>query len=258
MAESSPKENTEAHEEERHFWETRSAHYNELEWATRREYLERFVWLGDFRSKDVVLDVGTGTGIVAKAVAPLVLRVVGIDTSLEMLAWAIDDCPPNVEVMVEDVRDMSFLDGAFDKVTARMVFHHVLQDTQSGIRECHRVTKPGGRFVLSEGIPPHPELRDWYSRMFALKEERLTFLEEDLLNLMKGGGFDHIEMHVHKTSQASIKNWLENSGLPKDRQDEIFRMHLDLNERERGFYNLQVVGDDIRLDMKFLIIVGKK
>lgn len=42
------------------FWKMRSQHYNELEWANHRLYLDAFVEAGDFKKSDVVLDVGIG------------------------------------------------------------------------------------------------------------------------------------------------------------------------------------------------------
>lgn len=240
------------------FWETRSSNYNQLEWAKRQDYLKRFVACGDFRPTDVVLDVGTGTGIVAHAVAPLVSKVVGIDISPAMLRQALQHHNHNGEFVISDLRDILFPDDTFTKVTARMVFHHVLEGTVDAMRECHRVLTPGGRMIFSEGVPPDPALRDWYTRMFALKEKRLTFLEEGMVALMRAGGFSEIVSHTHISRQVSIRNWLRNSGLPRARQDAIWQMHLELDGAGRRYYNLQFRGDDILLDMKFIILVGTK
>lgn len=56
------------------FWKIRSQHYNELEWASHRLYLDEFIRAGKFKKSDVVLDIGTGTGIVAHGVSPFVRR----------------------------------------------------------------------------------------------------------------------------------------------------------------------------------------
>lgn len=240
------------------FWRTRAKGYQKLEWATRGGYLQTFIECGAFRPSDRVLDVGTGTGIVAHAVAPYVKLVVGIDTSRAMLEQAIQTRLDNEDFVIGDVRSIHYQDNSFDKITARMVFHHVLEGAVQGVEECYRVLKPGGRMILSEGVPPDKSLKDWYARMFALKEERLTFMEEDLVALMEKGGFGDIAVRIHVSPQVSLRNWLENSGLPQHIQETIFRMHLELDGTGRKFYNMTVLEDDVLLDFKYAILIGHK
>ena len=66
------------------FWRKRSERYNALEWANHQSYLNAFAQAGDFKKTDIVLDVGTGTGIVAHAISPLVKQVIGLDKSQDM------------------------------------------------------------------------------------------------------------------------------------------------------------------------------
>ena len=157
-----------------------------------------------------------------------------------------------------DIRNLRFPENWFDKVTARMIFHHLIKSSDQAARECYRVLKPGGTMVLSEGVPPSRSLSDWYTRMFALKEERLTFFEEDLVALMRAGGFDIERGHTHISPQVSIGNWLRNSGLPQEQQDKIMQMHLDLDETGKQHYNMALIGDDILCDFKYLVLVGRK
>jgi len=240
------------------FWAVRAEGYERLEWAGRKGYLQAVVAAGDFRPGDRVLDVGTGTGIVAHAVSPLVAEVVGVDLSPGMLARAWASRVANEVFEEGDARDLRFPDNWFDKVTARMIFHHLIEDSDQAMRECYRVLEPGGAMVLSEGVPPDHSLRDWYTRMFALKEKRLTFFEEDLVALMSSGGFDVEQVLTHVSPQVSIGNWLRNSGLPQERQDRIMQMHLELDELGKQHYNMTLTGSDVLCDFKFVILVGRK
>mgnify|MGYP001443579375 CR=1 FL=1 len=70
------------------FWKTRATAYEKLEWAIKGGYLHAFLDAGNFATDDHVLDIGTGTGIVAHTIAPFVERVVGIDISDDMLGHA--------------------------------------------------------------------------------------------------------------------------------------------------------------------------
>lgn len=242
----------------REFWAVRAEGYQRLDWTNRKGYLDNFVAAGDFQPHDCVLDIGTGTGIVAHAIAPSVSEVIGIDLSPEMREQAYSSCAKNEIFESGDVRHLKYADNRFDKVTARMVFHHLLDGADIAMRECYRVLKPGGSMILSEGVPPDKSLAQWYTSMFALKEVRLTFFEEDLVTLLQNGGFVVERVIEHISPQVSICNWLRNSGLPPQRQDMIRQLHLDLNEEGKKFYNMTVTANDILCDFKFLILVGRK
>ena len=240
------------------FWAARARGYQQLEWATRGDYLSAFLAAGDFQPGDRVLDVGTGTGIIAHALAPHVKEVVGLDLSPDMLARAREHQHANEEFVEGDIRQAEFAPESFDKITARMVFHHVLTDIELALANCYRLLRPGGKLILSEGIPPHPDLKDWYTSMFALKEERRTFLEADLVRLAEGAGFQPVTSQLHISPRNSIRNWLAASGLPDETQSVIYRMHLDLDGLGREHYRMEVSGDDILLDWTYVILEAVK
>jgi ubiquinone/menaquinone biosynthesis C-methylase UbiE len=139
-----------------------------------------------------------------------------------------------------------------------MVFHHILEDTQRAMNECLRVLRRGGLMVFSEGVPPSEHVKPFYIEMFRLKEDRLTFMEGDLEALLLNAGFHVRGKTVHWSRRSSIRNWLQNSGLPKTVQERIFRMHLDLDERGKKDYHMVVSDNDCFIDMKFCIYLGEK
>ena len=241
---------------EKEFWKKRSENYNNLSWVKDSSFLSTYIQLGDFNKMDLVLDIGTGTGIIADAVLPLVNKVIGIDISQDMgnhAKWG-----ENKQFIRGDIRKTDFLDEHFDKVTARMVFHHIIKGTQDAMDECYRVLKKGGKIILSEGIPPSSEVKNDYIEIFKLKEERLTFMKEDLVCLAKNSGFKNIKLYYYIMEQMSIKNWLENSSLPKENQDKIFDLHVNGSDVFKKAYNLTMKDDDCLINIKKLILVGEK
>lgn len=241
------------------FWKRRAEKYDSLEWVNRQGYTESFVRLGRFDKSHGVLDVGTGTGIIAYTIAPLVRHVTGIDRSDEMLAHAREkNTVKNITFETGDVRELKYADATFDRVTARMVYHHVLEGAEDGILECHRVLKPDGMFVLSEGVPPNADLRDWYSTMFAYKEERRTFLEADLVALARSASFREVRHDVYMSRRMSIKNWLNNGAVSEANKAIIVKMHRDLDAAGKRAYNMDITDDDIFIDMKFVIVSATK
>lgn len=238
------------------FWKIRATKYNELEWVNEPTYLEAFTSSADLSKDDSVLDVGTGTGVIAHAIAPLVKEVIGLDTSQEMLEHG--NWKNNKYFIKRDIRDPIFHENLFDKVTARMTFHHIIERTQEAMNECYRILKKGGKMILSEGVPPSEELKDIYTKIFKLKEERLTFLEKDLIELMKKSGFKNIKVIHYVMKKTSVKNWLENNCITKEKKDKIFGMYVTGSDEFKKAYNMKIINGDCLIDVTNLILVGEK
>lgn len=104
-----------------------------------------------------VLDVATGGGHTALAVAPLVREVVATDITAEMLAAAErfirGKGVENVTFREADATALPFADGAFDLVTCRIAPHH-FPDCAQFVRETARVLRPGGVAAVIDNIVP--------------------------------------------------------------------------------------------------------
>ena len=109
--------------------------------------------------QDVVLDVATGTGLVARALREEYgCQVVGLDQSADMLsaAAARDGHIPLVRARAES---LPFADDSFDHVTFSYLLRYV-DDPAYVIRELARVIRPGGRIVaLDFGVPANVTIR---------------------------------------------------------------------------------------------------
>lgn len=105
--------------------------------------------LGEGSSADDVLDVGTGTGLVLRALHDRdpALRLTGIDLSAGMLAVARAALPD--AVLVEgDATVLPFGDAEFDLVTCATSLH-LFPDARVAMAEWARVLRPGGRAVTA-------------------------------------------------------------------------------------------------------------
>ncbi len=242
--------------DQKQFWKIRSKNYNKLAWVNEPSYLESLISFANFDPDDSVLDVGTGTGIIAESIAPLVKEVIGLDISQDMLEQS--NWKDNKYFIKRDIREPFFHDNVFDKVTARMVFHHIIEGIQDAMAECYRVLKYGGRMILSEGVPPIPEVKEDYENIFRLKEDRITFLDDDLVKLMTNSGFKNISKKIHIMKNFSVRDWLKNSGLPQNNQDKIFEMHVTGSDIFKKAYNMKIVNGDCLINVKNLILIGEK
>lgn len=115
-----------------------------------REQLRTFVLpRGDERA----LDVGTGAGTLALALAPLVREVVGVDIVTELLDRARGQAPENVTFVEGDATSLPFDAGSFDLTCTRRTLHHIAYPERA-VAELARVTRPGGRVFVDDQIAP--------------------------------------------------------------------------------------------------------
>ena len=111
------------------------------------------------------LDLGTGGGHVAYAVAPDVADVVAYDLSADMLAVVARTAAArglaNVTTRQGPAERLPFADDSFDLVLSRYSAHH-WQDFEAGLREAARVLKPGGRAGFVDVVTPGRPVLDTF------------------------------------------------------------------------------------------------
>jgi SAM-dependent methyltransferase len=112
----------------------------------------RLVDFADLPESGRVLDVGSGTGSLASAIAErrAGLRVLGIDPSREYVAYAAsrNRFPDRAAFQVGDAQQLSLSDASFDAALSLLVFNFI-PDPKKALLELRRVTKPGGRIAAA-------------------------------------------------------------------------------------------------------------
>jgi demethylmenaquinone methyltransferase/2-methoxy-6-polyprenyl-1,4-benzoquinol methylase len=113
-----------------------------------------------------VLDVGTGTGAVARPAVRLLAgsgRVVGIDPSVAMLARA--GRPARLTLLRAVAETLPFHDGAFDFMTFGYSLRF-LDDVPPALHEGWRVLRPGGILLVLELAQPRSRLGYRFARLY--------------------------------------------------------------------------------------------
>lgn len=91
-----------------------------------------------------LLEVGCGTGLILRRLAPRTRRLVGVDLSSAMLHQARNRHPSVVQA---NALALPFADGSFDVVVSFKVLPHV-PEIRAALAEMARVIRPGGHLVL--------------------------------------------------------------------------------------------------------------
>ena len=117
------------------------------------------------KAGESVLDVGTGTGVVAITAARLGAKVCGLDLTPELLEQARDNAHiarlENIEWTEGDAEHLPYPDASFDVVVSQ--FGHMFAPRpEVVVAQMRRVLKPGGRVALATWPPEH-----FTGRMFA-------------------------------------------------------------------------------------------
>ncbi len=119
----------------------------------------------DPRPGQRILDVATGTGLVAFKLAARGCAVVGLDQSEAMLAGArsrlaeLTPLADRVTFVQGEAERLPFADAEFDALTFTYLLRYV-DDRLATMRELVRVVKPGGRIGMVEfGVPDAAALR---------------------------------------------------------------------------------------------------
>jgi demethylmenaquinone methyltransferase/2-methoxy-6-polyprenyl-1,4-benzoquinol methylase len=113
------------------------------------------------RDGGAVLDVATGTGLVAGELVRRGFRVTALDQSPEMLAVARRRLGAQARVVEASAEALPFPDEAFDHLTFTYLLRYV-DDPAAVLRELARVVRPGGTIASLEfSIPPQPWRVAW-------------------------------------------------------------------------------------------------
>ncbi|HWQ13451.1 MAG TPA: class I SAM-dependent methyltransferase [Roseiflexaceae bacterium] len=115
--------------------------------------------------RERALDVGSGAGHTALALAPYVASVTAVDLSDEMLAQgralAAARGIGNITFQRGDVERLELPDAAFDIVTSRYSAHHYPRP-KAALREVARVLRPGGTMLLVDVVAPEEPALDTF------------------------------------------------------------------------------------------------
>lgn len=144
---------------------------------------------------DSALDIATGAGHTAIALAPHVGRMVATDVTEQMLEktreLATAAGASNVETAYAAAGDLPFDDAAFDLATCRLAFHH-FEDQSRAAAEMARVLRPGGIFGFTDNLtvqdPTAAEFYNAYERLRDPSHNRVLSLA-NLIGLLEEAGF---------------------------------------------------------------------
>src|SRR6266550_2277451 len=189
--------------------------------------LQEVVDLAQPQKGDLVLDVATGTGNTAFALAPHVRRVIGLDLTREMLAEAgkisAEKNILNVDWMIGNAERLPFQDDTFDIYTVRAAPHH-FADVDAFIAEAFRVLKPDRDAAFVDCAPPLPA-RDVLHEVEVRREPShiLSLTVEEWVAKLERAGFE-VEVAQARELDWNYEEWMGNQGTGPELSAELAKL----------------------------------
>lgn len=207
------------------FWQIVAPHYDSPDNVARPGTRGYDDWVSAIRAvlpdpPTRVLDVGTGTGFLARIVAELGHAVTAIDVSEAMLnASTASDLA--ICFSVGDAVNPPFGPGSFDVVTNRSLLW-TLREPARAFANWHTLLTAGGRAICIYGINPEPgdptappdqEKADIFSGHYTPQVQALLPAmrlpdHEPVIRMARAAGFDEVEI----VELESVQGWEASPG----------------------------------------------
>ena len=130
--------------ERKTFWDKNARRYNRFMRKDRAAYDEMYALIRPVVKAKTVLELATGTGLIAKNIVNAAAHIEATDASPEMIAEAKrDNRSAKLHFSVQDMFRLPYADKSFDVVIVSNALHIVPQP-EKALQEIRRVLKDGG------------------------------------------------------------------------------------------------------------------
>ncbi|GLV56376.1 methyltransferase [Dictyobacter sp. S3.2.2.5] len=227
--------------------------------------LQRLVALGEWKPSLRAIDIATGGGHTALAVAPHVAEIMVTDLTPTMLqqarAFLLEQGVTNAHFQIADAEHLPFEDASFERATCRIAPHHFPNVTQA-ISEVARVLTPGGLFLLIDSCAPtDPELdifdntiEKWRDDSHGRSYNRLEWNA-----FLEGAGLLVERQEIFRRTHQ-YQDWTARSQMPEAEKQKLEDYILNSTPAIQHYFEV-IRGADDRLkslSMDFILLKGRK
>jgi len=244
-------------------FESQAAWYTVSQVHRRSEGLDALLRVAAPTPADRALDVATGTGFTALALAPRCDRVIALDMTPGMVreARSLREARDarNLEFCLGDAEALPFRADTFDLVTCRHAAHH-FPHIEQALAEMARVARPRGRVVLDDTCAPeHGPLaalmNDWERRRdpshvanYPPSRLRAMFVAQGL----------RVDAAVMTHVQLGFDDWVRRAGVPVEVAETLRAEFLGAPPEAAAAFRIRREAADIQFGWDELVILGTK
>ena len=134
-------------QEHKNFWDKNAGRYDRFMRKDRAAYEEMYTLIRPVVKAKTVLELATGTGLIAKSIVNAAAHIEATDASAEMIAEAKrDNRSAKLHFSVQDMFRLPYADKSFDVVIVSNALHIVPQP-EKALAEIRRVLKDDGVLI---------------------------------------------------------------------------------------------------------------
>ena len=159
-----------------------------------------------------VLDVASGTGLLARAIAPHVKEVIALDATPEMQQVAQktiqDEGRTNIVLHRGHAEKLPYADNTFDMVVSRLAIHHFAVP-ELPVSEMARVCKPRHVVVVIDLLSPAIDhLIEPYNELERLRDPSHThaLTRDEMVSLLSENGLQ-VYFEDHRDIEVDLERW---------------------------------------------------
>ena len=209
------------------------------------------------------LDVATGGGHTALALARHVREVVASDLTLPMLRAAerfiTGQGVTNVRFQEADAGALPFETASFDVVTCRIAPHH-FPDCAAFVRESGRVTRPGGLVAVIDNVVPEDSSADAFvnsfekirdpshHRAYTAREWREFFREAGLF----------VEHEERFRKSRGFDRWISMMSVDPETEKRLRAMLLGADGTARLHLQPEGEGESLRFYLEEIMLIARR
>ena len=167
------------------------------------------------------VDIGTGAGFTAFAMAEVSERVIASDITQPMLRQAGrisgERGLPNVGLVQNAAESLPFADSSLDLITCRKAAHH-FRDFEAALDEAQRALRPGGSLVMADTVAPEDDgIARWQNeielrRDFSHVEDRKISV---IRRMLTDRGFEVVGSEDERV-YLWFNDWVMRTRVPED------------------------------------------